>query len=206
MVHSLRPPRPLLLALLSSALGLAACGGAGWEPRSPASGGTEVARTSPAERAESEVEGAVEELLAHDPSMARFFDEAYGFAVFPSVGKGGAGIGGAYGRGYVYERGVPVGTTSLAQVTVGFQLGGQAFTEVLFFQDERALREFQQGNFELGAQASAVAVTSGASADASYADGVAVFTLVKGGLMYEATVAGQKFAYRHAAPQPVAER
>jgi lipid-binding SYLF domain-containing protein len=95
----------------------------------------------------------------------------------------------------VYEKGKPIGDTSLTQITIGFQLGGQAYSEIIFFKDKKTLDDFKNGNFELGAQASAVAVTAGASADANYEKGVAVFTMAKGGLMYEASVGGQKFSY-----------
>ena len=144
-----------------------------------------------------------------------FFDRAYGYAVFPTVGKGGIGIGGAYGKGRVYVGGKAVGETSLTQLTIGFQLGGQAYSQIIFFEDARAFREFSSGNFEFGAQASAVAITAGAQASATTAGasagasagehdatttgnwykGMAVFTVAKGGLMYEASIGGQKFGY-----------
>lgn len=130
-----------------------------------------------------------------DPGLRKFFDQAYGYAVFPTVGKGGIGIGGAYGEGKVYRQGKYIGDSSLTQVTIGFQLGGQAYSEVIFFGTKAALDDFTGGNFEFGAQASAVAVTAGASADADYDAGVAVFTMAKGGLMYEASVGGQKFSF-----------
>jgi lipid-binding SYLF domain-containing protein len=130
-----------------------------------------------------------------DPSMQVFFDKAQGYAVFPTVGKGGMGIGGAYGKGEVYEKGKKIGYSSLSQLTIGFQLGGQAYSEIIFFKDKATLNDFKSGNFEFSAQASAVAVTAGASADAGYNNGVAIFTLAKGGLMYEASVGGQKFSY-----------
>lgn len=133
---------------------------------------------------------------AKDPGMARFFDKAYGYAVFPSVGKGGIGVGGAHGKGLVFEGGAPIGRSSLSQLTIGFQLGGQVYSEIIFFKDKVALEDFKRGNFEMGAQVSAVALTAGASADASYNGGVAVFTMAKGGLMYEASVGGQKFSYK----------
>jgi lipid-binding SYLF domain-containing protein len=147
---------------------------------------------------------------------ARYFKNSYGYAVFPTIGKGGFGIGGAYGTGRVYERGAYIGDTSMTQLTLGFQLGGQAYSQIVFFQDKRALNEFTGGNFEFGAQASAVAITAGASAGASttgtsaaasggqhdaetasagYYKGMMVFTIAKGGLMYEATIGGQKFSY-----------
>lgn len=145
-----------------------------------------------------------------------FFDKSYGYAVFPTIGKGGIGIGGAYGKGRVYEKGNYVGNTSMTQVSVGFQLGGQAYSQIVFFEDKRAFDEFTSGNFEFAAQASAVAITAGASAGATtsgssagasggkhdattvgkYYKGMAVFTVAKGGLMYEASIGGQKFSYK----------
>jgi len=144
-----------------------------------------------------------------------FFDKSYGYAVFPTIGKGGIGIGGAHGSGKVYEKGKYVGDTSMTQLTIGLQLGGQAFSQIIFFEDQRALNEFTGGNFEFGAQATAVAITAGASASAStagssagasggkndattvgsYHKGMAVFTVAKGGLMYEASIGGQKYSY-----------
>ncbi|MBT8072552.1 MAG: hypothetical protein HKP21_02495 [Xanthomonadales bacterium] len=130
-----------------------------------------------------------------DPSLAKWFDEAYAYAVFPKVGKGGIGIGGAHGKGIVIQGDKTVGETTLSQVTVGFQLGGQVYSEFIMFKDKTALDHFTRGNFEMGAQVSAVAITAGASADANYDGGVAVFTIAGGGLMYEASVGGQKFKY-----------
>ena len=146
---------------------------------------------------------------------AQFFKSAYGYAVFPTIGKGGVGIGGAYGKGCVYAKGKHVGDTSMTQLSIGFQLGGEGYSEIIFFQDERAFKEFTGGNFEFGADAQAVAITlaaqakassTGASAGASatkheattagkYYKGMATFTIIKGGLMYEASIAGQKFSY-----------
>lgn len=145
----------------------------------------------------------------------RFFETSYGYAVFPTIGKGGIGIGGAYGEGGVFVGGKQVGDTSMAQLTIGFQLGGQAYSQIIFFEDQRAFREFSSGNFEFGAQATAVAITAGVSAAATttgsaagasggkrdattvgaYYKGMAVFTVAKGGLMYEASIGGQKFTY-----------
>ncbi|HVE49779.1 MAG TPA: YSC84-related protein [Casimicrobiaceae bacterium] len=147
---------------------------------------------------------------------AAYFNTAHAYAVFPTIGKGGVGIGGAHGNGRVYEKGKYIGNTSMTQVTVGFQLGGQAFSEIIFFEDARALKEFTSGNFAFGAEASAVAITAGASAQAGtsgasaaasgsqdkaktagrYYKGMAIFTVAKGGLMFEATLGGQKFNYK----------
>ena len=128
-----------------------------------------------------------------DPSEQRFFDEASGYVVIPTVGKAGFGIGGARGKGILYEGGVPTAVITLTQLSFGFQAGGQAYSEFIFFEDATALASFKRGNYELGAQASAVAITLGASVDADFNGGVAIFTQAKGGLMYEASVGGQKF-------------
>src|SRR3569833_701716 len=145
-----------------------------------------------------------------------FFKTAYGYAVFPTIGKGGFIVGGAHGNGHVYEKGKYIGNTSVTQVSVGFQAGGQAYSQIVFFEDKRALEEFTNGNFKNETNKSAVAITAaaggtagttGASATASgvkkdaktvgssYYKGMAVFTIVKGGVMFQATVAGQKFTF-----------
>jgi lipid-binding SYLF domain-containing protein len=148
---------------------------------------------------------------------AAFFEQSYGYAVFPTIGKGGIGIGGAHGKGQVYARGAHVGNSTMTQVTIGFQLGGQAFSQIVFFEDARALEEFTSGNFEFSAQATAVAITAGVSAEANtgggtaagvsggsnnastvhggFRKGMAIFTVAKGGLMYEAAIGGQKYTY-----------
>lgn len=120
---------------------------------------------------------------------------APGFAVFPSVGKGGAVVGGAYGRGIVYKNGTQVGYTDLSQATIGLQLGGQAYTEILVFETGNALDKFRKGNYQFSSQATAVALKSGESTNAKFEDGVAVFTMDEAGLMFEAAVGGQKFSY-----------
>ncbi len=140
-------------------------------------------------------ERAKREFLRADPDMQSFFDTAAGYALFPSIGKGGMGIGGAYGEGCVYENNALIGYTDLSQLTIGFQLGGQSFREVIFFQTSRALDKFKAEKFEFSANASAVAVTAGASTANDYESGVAVFTMAKGGLMFEASIGGQKFSY-----------
>lgn len=147
-------------------------------------------------KSQLEVKGAILSLLEKDPGMKDWFDNSAGYAVFPKVGKGGFGIGGAYGKGLVISGDQVVGRTSLSQLSIGLQMGGQVYSEFIFFYDQTALADFQRGNFEVGAQVSAVAATAGASADASYNKGVAIFTNVSGGLMYEASVGGQKFSYQ----------
>jgi lipid-binding SYLF domain-containing protein len=130
-----------------------------------------------------------------DPGLSRFFERSVGWAVFPTVGKGAIGIGGAHGSGVLFEKGKAVGSCTLTQVTVGFQLGGQAYSEVIFFETAGTLADFKNGALALAAQVSAVAAVEGASANAKYQLGVAVFTIAKGGLMYEASVGGQKFTF-----------
>ena len=147
-----------------------------------------------------------------------FFDGAYGYVVFPTIGKGGIGIGGAHGSGRVYAQGEYVGDTTMTQLTVGFQLGAQAFSQMIFLEDQRAFESFTSGNFEFSAQATAVALTAGVSAEANtgggtaagasggrndatvahggYRKGMAIFTIARGGLMYEASLGGQKFSYK----------
>ena len=145
-----------------------------------------------------------------------YFGKSYGYAVFPTIGKGGVVVGGAYGKGRVYEKGRYVGDTSVTQITDGFQLGGEAYSQIIFFEDQRAFKEFTSGNFEFGAQAQAVAITAGASAAttttgagasasvtqhdaknvATSYKGMTTFTVAKGGLMYEASIGGQKFNYK----------
>ena len=131
--------------------------------------------------------------IAENDKTAKFFNSAYGYAIYPSIGKGAVGIGGAHGNGILFKGGAVQAPTSMSQVTVGFQWGGQAYMEVVFFEDSRAYDNFVSGKLKLSGQASAVAVTAGASFDVKYNDGVAIFTMVKGGLMYEASVGGQKF-------------
>ena len=137
----------------------------------------------------------IEAFKKADPGISKFFDGSAGYAVFSTVGKGAVGVGGAHGSGILFEKGNPVGKVTLTQVTVGLQLGGQSYSEVVFFETAGTLSDFKKGNFELAAQASAVAAAAGASANAKYSKGVAVFTVAKGGLMYEASVGGQKFGY-----------
>jgi lipid-binding SYLF domain-containing protein len=154
-------------------------------------------------------------LFKNAGESARYFQKCYGYAVFPTIGKAGLGIGGAHGSGHVYEQGRYVGDASMNQLSAGFQAGGQAYSQIIFFEDRRAFDEFTKGNFEFGADVNAVAITAaaggsvgttGVSAEASggmndattagkFYKGVAVFTIVKGGAMYQAAVAGQKFSY-----------
>lgn len=130
-----------------------------------------------------------------DPNLSRFFNTAVGYAVFPTITKAAIGIGGAGGSGVLFEHGKPTGKASLSQVTIGAQLGGQTYSEIIFFQEAPALNDFKNGTLALAAQVSAVAAKAGASDEADYQSGVAVFTAGKGGFMFEASVGGQKFHF-----------
>jgi lipid-binding SYLF domain-containing protein len=155
-------------------------------------------------------------LFKNAGQSSTFFGKSYGYAVFPTIGKAGLGIGGAHGSGRVFEQGTHVGDTSMTQLSIGFQAGGEGFSEIIFFQDKRSFDEFTSGNFEFGANVSAVVITAAASGTATttgstasasggkkdastagkYNKGTAVFIISKGGLMYEASVSGQKFSYK----------
>jgi lipid-binding SYLF domain-containing protein len=145
---------------------------------------------------QTDANNARAEFIKSDGLLQNLFDKSYGYVIFPNVGKGAIGVGGAAGNGIVYEQGNPVGHAKMKQVTVGFQFGGQAYREVIFFETKEALDQFKGGNFELSAQASAVAVTKGAAGNVKYRNGILIFTQEKGGLMYEASVGGQKFDYK----------
>ena len=136
---------------------------------------------------------AIQEFKKEDPSISKFFNSAYGYAIFPSIGKGGFGIGGAGGKGTVFKGNVPVADVKMTQITIGLQAGGQKYAEVIFFEDKAAYNRFVNYKYSFAAQISAVALRSGISTNAKYTDGVLVFTIPKGGLMYEASVGGQKF-------------
>lgn len=151
-----------------------------------------------------------------EAGASSMFENAYGYALFPTIGKAGFVVGGAYGKGRVFKQNEYVGDTAMTQATVGFQLGGSGFSQVIFFQDERAFNEFTTGKFEFGAEVNAVALTAAAGASTNttgnsvsasggknnanaagnYNKGMATFTITKGGLMYEATIGGQKFSYK----------
>lgn len=139
---------------------------------------------------------AKEAFIQADGLMQSLFDNAYGYVIFPNVGKGGIGVGGAAGNGVAYERGQMIGMAKMTQATIGFQFGGQAYREVIFFETKEQMDRFKENKVELSAQASAVAATKGASANAKYTDGVMIFTQTKGGLMYEASVGGQQLKFR----------
>tara|TARA_R110000787_G_scaffold17180_1_gene54170 strand:+ start:2096 stop:2617 length:522 start_codon:yes stop_codon:yes gene_type:complete len=126
-------------------------------------------------------------------NIKQFFNTAYGYAIFPAVGKGGLGVGGATGNGTVYKDGYVLGNCKLTQITIGLQAGGQSYQEVIFFENKETFDRFTSNKFEFAAQVSAIALKAGVSLDAEYREGVIVITQAIGGLMYEASVGGQKF-------------
>lgn len=130
-----------------------------------------------------------------DPSIDGFFRRSVGYVVFPGIGKGGLGIGGAHGTGVLFQNGAPVGKVTMNQITIGAQAGGQEFSQIVFYEAPRALQELKGGKSSFSAGVSAVALTTGGAANAQFKNGVAVFTATKGGLMLEASVGGQKFSY-----------
>jgi lipid-binding SYLF domain-containing protein len=139
---------------------------------------------------------ALNQAQQNDPSLRDVIQASAGYAVFPSVGKGAIGVGGAYGKGDVYQSGAVVGYCDMTQGSIGLQLGGQDYVEILVFRNPEAVERFENGNFTFDAQATAVAVKSGAGANAKFENGVAVFTMDEAGLMYEASIGGQNFAYQ----------
>lgn len=152
-------------------------------------------RTADREELMREARGTINDFKREDATLSNKMDEAAGYAVFPTVGKGGLVVGGAFGRGVVYENGQMVGYAAIKQGTVGAQIGGQSYSELILFENDAALRKFKGDEFAFAAQASAVAVASGAAANAKYKDGVMVFTMGEKGLMAEASVGGQRFTF-----------
>ncbi len=143
-----------------------------------------------------DVNTALAKAKVQDPSLQAFLDKAYGYAIFPTVGKGAVGVGGAYGKGEVFERGKKIGYCDLSQATIGLALGGQTFTEIIAFETKAALDNFKNGKLKLAAQATAVALKTGTSTNVEYTDGVSVLTANPEGLMAEAAIGGQTFSFQ----------
>jgi lipid-binding SYLF domain-containing protein len=167
----------LILSLFVSVTAFAQAGG--WKPE-----------------LEKDASEALQNMISESPKLKVFSDKAYGYVVFPKVTKAGVGIGGAAGRGIVYKDHNAIGSSKLKQASIGLQLGGQQYSEVIFFEDKEAFENFTNEKLKFDAQASAVAITKGASVDMAYKNSVAVFTHTKGGLMYEASIGGQHFTYK----------
>lgn len=144
----------------------------------------------------NDAQSAIGRFKAQDPGFETFLNNGYAHVIFPDVGKGGLGVGGSFGRGIVYEQGKMIGYASLEQATIGLQAGGQTFSELIVFENKAALDRFTNNRLEFAANASAVAIKSGASATAKYTNGVAIFTRANGGLMFEASVGGQRFTFK----------
>lgn len=181
--------RWVLAVLVGALAGCAATStSTGWNPE-------EEEDPSEYEKFSAEVSTAIAEFRAADEGMERFFDQAYAYAVFPKIGKGGFIVGGAYGSGHVFEQGELVGRTTITELNAGLQIGAQAYREIIFFKDQTSFEDFTQGNYEFDAQISAVAANQGVAGNVSYSAGVAVFTLATGGLMVESSLGGQKFTY-----------
>ncbi len=176
----------MAIAALAAAMGVGALSGCSTEPKG-AEGKSEL---------KSESAGALSHFKGQDAGLDSLLSTAYGYAIFPSVGKGGLGVGGSYGRGEVYEQGRFIGYADITQVTIGLQIGGQEFAELIVFQDAKAMERFKYGKVKFSANASAVAIKSGAAASAKYSDGVAIFVDPKGGLMAEASIGGQEFSFK----------
>ncbi len=172
--NSLKLVLPICLFLVATT----SYGQAGWNPE-----------------LEEDCKKEIAEMKQKVPKLDSYFSNAYGYAIFPKITKAGLGIGGAGGKGIVYQGGKATGESKLGQASFGLQAGGQQFSELIFFEDKGAYDRFVGGKFKFGAQASAVAITEGGAAVAPYQDGVAIFTHVQGGLMYEASIGGQKFTF-----------
>jgi lipid-binding SYLF domain-containing protein len=168
--------------------------------------GAVAALAADVERLDTDTGTAIQTFRGSGPRMQQLFDTAYGYVVFPSVDKGAAGVGAAEGRGLVYQGGALVGRAKLTQVTVGAQLGGQSYSEVIFFENARAFQEFEDGKTAISAGLSAVAAADSASAEAKYQHGVIVRTMDRSGLMFEASVGGQHFTFRPIDADNVAPR
>jgi len=177
-----RQRTPGLLALVLCIVGLGACA---TTPQTPTA----------KEHLRLQSETALTRFKEKNADMKTYIDHAYGYVIFPSVTKGAAGVGGAYGRGMVYEKGRFIGYADVSQGTIGPQLGGQEYSEIILFEDKAALERFKAGSVEFAAQASAIAAESAASSAANYEQGVMVFSMGNGGLMFEASIGGQKFTY-----------
>ena len=138
----------------------------------------------------------MQQMRAEDPEVGELVKRGYGYSLFPKVGKGGLVVGGAYGRGVVYEQGRHIGYSDLTQGSVGLQAGGQTFSELLVFENKSALDQFKEGKLNFAADASAVVLKSGVATNATFVNGVAVMVSPIGGAMLEAAIGGQQFTYQ----------
>ncbi len=181
--------KTILISVAALALFVAAGAGPAW-----AAEDAKPVKAAPA--ADKESQEAIAAFLKADSGLKTFFDGAVGYAIFPAVAKGAFGIGAAHGDGSVFEKGQRIGQAWMTQVTIGLALGGQSYSELIFFETPEAFDSFKKSELEFSAQVSAVAAAEGASSNAKYQRSVAVFTLTRGGLMYEASLGGQKFRFK----------
>jgi lipid-binding SYLF domain-containing protein len=178
MMKTVKTVRALLVAL-AAVMMLFGTARAGWDPAD-----------------EMNAERTIGKFKEADPSLERFFERAYAYAVFSDIYKGGFMIiGGGHGKGIVYEQGQPIGRSTVTMLNVGPQLGGQSFAEIIFFKDQQALADFTKGNYELSAQLAVVVVKAGMATNTDYSNGVAIFAMPNAGIMGEATIGGQKFSF-----------
>jgi len=155
-----------------------------------------VASAWAADSLQSEAQQAIQTFKQKDPTLDTYFNTAAGYAVFPGVTEGGFIVGGARGKGVVYQNGKAIGQATVTKATIGAQAGGQSFSEIIFFQTPETLRQFKSSNFELSAGVGGVVAAEGAAQTAAYQQGVAVFTLPKSGVMGKAAIGGQKFKFQ----------
>jgi len=184
-----RFPLILIVLLLAGSYVYAQKNVGGWDPDKPE-------KPSKAEQEEIDYSEAIQAFKKKVTGIEKFFGDAYGYALYPSVGKGALIVGGAHGNGRVYVNDKIIGTSELIQASIGFQIGGEAFREIVFFKDKNALDIFKEGKLKFSGKVSAVAATAGVSVELAYNDGVAVFTLTKGGLMADVSVGGQSFKFK----------
>ena len=175
---------PTLLSLTLAAAWIAGCGST-----------PNVGSVDERQMQDTKVQSAISRFKEVDPSMQHWFDKSYAYAVYPEVVTAAVGLGGGHGNGEVFSQGRLIGYTDLSQGNIGLQLGGQKYSEIIFFENQEKLQEFQRGTFEFDARATAVAASNGAGAAADYAHGVLIFCLPESGLMAQAAIGGQKFRY-----------
>lgn len=161
----------------------------GWDPDKPD-------KPTKEQKEENDYTEAIQAFKKKVTGIEKFFGDAYGYAIYPSVGKGALIVGGAHGNGRVYVNDEIIGTSELIQASVGFQIGGEAFREIVFFKDKNALEVFKDEKMKFSGKVSAVAATAGVNVELAYNDGVAVFVLTKGGLMADVSVGGQSFKFK----------
>jgi lipid-binding SYLF domain-containing protein len=177
---------------------------AGWDPDKPTTAqgrpGSETGDSTKPASLDQDCRDTLTAFTDLDVELKRYIEKAHAYAVFPKISKGGVGLGGASGRGLLYEQGKIVGNVRASQFTIGAQLGGMSFRQVVFFKDQSSVAEFKAGTFKFGAAAAAVAASKGGASNTDYSDGVAIFTLARNGAMLEASVGGMKYSFKPLSP------